>query len=290
MARALPGYTLGSVESLAGGKTNRNYLLRFANRDEAMVLRIYGRGREACEKELALWRLTRHAVPARDIVHADVDGLEHAGPHMIYRFVPGFTFQEIKKTGNSEDLAGAAFAIGAALARIHRIDSSQFPVAARRRLDESFEQSLASPILKQRMGRMEQLHDLLSRWRPKLRELDATRTLVHGDFNNRNTIVRRVGDGWMVAAILDWELAFAGAPLWDAARFICYEHADRPCREPFFSNGYQEHGGRLPEDWPRSARLINVVSAVNSLADAGTPGEFVEELRELVEGIVDSGV
>ncbi|HMD50558.1 MAG TPA: phosphotransferase, partial [Bryobacteraceae bacterium] len=200
------------------------------------------------------------------------------------------TFQEIKKTGNSADMAGAAFAIGAALARVHGIDSSRTTVASRRGLEESFELSLASPILEQRIGRTERLHDLLSRWRPRLRGLDASRTLVHGDFNNRNTIVRQVGDAWVVAAILDWELAFTGTPWWDAARFVCYEHADRPCREPFFSNGYRENGGKLPEDWPRTARVINAVSAVRSLADAGTPDEFVEDLRELVEQIVTSGV
>ena len=110
---------------------------------------------------------------------------------------------------------------------------------------------------------------------------------MHGDFNNRNTIVKQDRGRWIVTSILDWERAFAGSPLWDAARFICYERPDRPCREPYFSNGYREGGGTLPEDWSELERVLNVVSAARSLGREDVPARFVAELRDLVVGIVD---
>jgi len=52
---------------------------------------------------------------------------------------------------------------------------------------------------------------------PQIRELYQDKVLVHGDFSNRNIIVKREGHGWVVTGFLDWESAFSGSPLWDVA-------------------------------------------------------------------------
>ena len=130
--------------------------------------------------------------------------------------------------------------------------------------------------------KMAKLLPRLADWSSQTAELQEQCGLVHGDFNNRNSIVNRVDGRWKVTGILDWELAFSGSPLWDAARFICYEQATRPCREPHFSNGFREGGGQLPEDWSSFARKINALSAAQSLNSADLPEHFVPELCELV--------
>jgi aminoglycoside phosphotransferase (APT) family kinase protein len=67
--------------------------------------------------------------------------------------------------------------------------------------------------------------------------LDLGTSLVHGDFGARNIVVNRSRGHWVVSGVLDWELAFSGSPLWDAARFICFERRTRPLREPHFFEG-----------------------------------------------------
>jgi aminoglycoside phosphotransferase (APT) family kinase protein len=283
LKHALPNRALGSFELLEGGASNLNYLLRFDGRKDPALLRIYTRDREACAKELAVWSLVSRYVPVPEILHANPEGFEHVGPYVIYRFAEGITFQELKRSGSVQDMAEAAFAIGAALARVHAVVPCEVELADPRSEDEY----VNSPLLEQRMGVREtdRLRECLSGWMPRIHKLSEERALVHGDFNNRNTILRREGGRWVVAAILDWELAFAGSPLWDAARFLCYEQPARPCREPYFSNGYSECGGKLPKDWSGFERVLNAVSAARSLSQPEISSRFIPELRELVLGI-----
>ena len=134
---------------------------------------------------------------------------------------------------------------------------------------------------------MDRFINLVRRWWPQVRLLYNGTHLVHGDFNNRNIIVTPDGDRWKVSAILDWELAYIGCPLWDAARFICYERRARPCREPYFSIGFREGGGTLPENWDSFCTIINSVGAAESLARPDLPKRFVPELRELIAATLD---
>jgi aminoglycoside phosphotransferase (APT) family kinase protein len=268
---ALPDKLPLSVEPLPGGATNLNYKVCFGGDEPAVVLRLYTRGLETARLELDLLRAAAGYLPVPEIVHAG-DGF------LIYRFIEGATFQELKSTGTAQDMAGASYAIGMVLARVRRVRAAGPPprVFAREWLD--------SPLLAERMGigEMKLLRDLVTAWWPRIAPLAEEKCLVHGDFNNRNTLVRRDGGRWIVSGVLDWERAFTGSPLWDAARFICYEKSDRPLREPHFSNGFCDGGGKLPEDWNAFSRVLNVVSAAESLSRPDLPRPFIPELRELV--------
>ncbi len=90
-----------------------------------------------------------------------------------------------------------------------------------------------------------------------------------------------------VTGILDWEHAFCGSPLWDAARFICFERRVRPCREPHFSRGFCENGGSLPNDWIVFSRALNALSSMESLSRPDLPERFVPELRDLIVATLD---
>ena len=61
---------------------------------------------------------------------------------------------------------------------------------------------------------------------------DHEARLVHGDFGAANILVRQVQGAWQVAAVIDWEFAFAGTPLFDLGHFLRYERRRRPVRSP----------------------------------------------------------
>jgi aminoglycoside phosphotransferase (APT) family kinase protein len=269
-----------SCELLAGGASNLNYLLRCSGFEAPLVLRIYTRDPEGCAKELAILRAARGILPVPEVIHASPKGEEDLAPYAVYGFVDGITFQELKSNGNPGDMADAACAIGSALARVRAAAPPQCLSPRPAISDDCFN----SPLLEQRLGGRERdgLREAVSRWWPQLHSLYEERALVHGDYNNRNTILRQGEGGWVVSGILDWELAFVGSPLWDAARFICYEHDSRPCREPHFSRAFSEAGGKLPEDWPAFARIINAVSAAESLSRPDLAAHFVRELSDLI--------
>jgi aminoglycoside phosphotransferase (APT) family kinase protein len=224
-------------------------------------------------------------LPVPELIYADPKGEDDVGPFVLYRYAEGITFQELKSRGNLQDMAEAAYAIGAALARLQTVSLS-WPVSARQEITGA---CLDSPVLEQRLGGADtdRLRIFFSEWLPRIRKLYQDRALVHGDFNNRNTIVKRDGRRWVVTGILDWEHAFCGSPMWDASRFICFERQKRPCREPHFSRGFCESGGSLPKDWSEFSRALNVLSAAQSLSRSDLRESYIPDLRDLIVATLD---
>ena len=122
---------------------------------------------------------------------------------------------------------------------------------------------------------------------PLLAGLDSEVGLVHGDFNKRNLLVRETGGRWSVAAVLDWEFAVSGSPLADFGNLLRYERAARPLVEPHFSAGYVRAGGRLPRDWRRLARWVDLLSLCESLTHDELPDDVIPELVELVRATIE---
>jgi aminoglycoside phosphotransferase (APT) family kinase protein len=285
LARALPKHVLRSFERLTGGASNMSYLLRFSGTDAPLVLRIYTRDPSACRKEMDILRSASGQLPVPEVIYADPTGEDDVGPFVLYRYAEGITFQELKSQGNLPDMAEAAYAIGAALARLQTVSLSG-TVSARQEITGA---CLDSPVLEQRLGAADtdRLRIFFSEWLPRIRKLYPDRALVHGDFNNRNTIVKRDGRRWVVTGILDWEHAFCGSPMWDASRFICFERQKRPCREPHFSRGFCENGGSLPKDWSEFSRALNVLSAAESLSRSDLRESYIPDLRDLIVATLD---
>jgi len=284
LERALPKHVLKSFELLTGGAGNLSYLIRFDGTEAPVVLRIYTRDPSVCQKEVDILRSTSGQLPVPELIYADPKGEDDVGPYVLYRYAEGITFQELKSRGNLQDMADAAYAIGAALARLSWATSAR--LASRQEINGA---CLDSPILEQRVGGADRdrLGIFFSNWLPRIRHLYQDRALVHGDFNNRNTIVQRDGPRWVVTGILDWEYAFIGSPLWDASRFICFERQARPCREPHFSRGFRESGGSLPKDWSEFSRALNALSAAESLSRPNLREEYIPELHDLVVATLD---
>jgi fructokinase len=269
---------------LDGGKTNLNLLLQIDDVG-ACVVRRYLRDPDACGKELGILRSLHGRVPVPEIVEADVTGQQAGEPYILYRYVHGMTFRELRDRGSVQDCAQAAYALGKTLARIGHVwsdgDSSTAGLGPR---CDSSTLRFDTPVHRDRLGDdVALVRELAATWAERLAALCASRTLVHGDFNQRNIVFDRNDGRWEVAGILDWENACTGSPLWDAARFVCYEKPESPCCEPSFSDGFRHEGGHLPEDWTTFSHVINTISAADSLGRADLRPEFIPELRELAQ-------
>jgi len=276
-----------TFELLTGGMRNLTVALQVDGLEDRLVLRIYKRDPLACRKEVELHNLVSGWIPVPEILYADPAGAEDIGPHMLMRYVEGVTFQELKSKGNPEQTAEAAYAIGATLAKFQLASSGSRPRLIEDvpgPISEILEKWLSTPIVEQRLGIdvRDQWRDFAFGWTSQMSALDRDRLLVHGDFSARNTIVRQSGRSWAVSGVLDWELARFGPRLWDVARFISFERRTRPVREPYFSRGFAENGGALPENWPALARIINAVSATESLTQPDLPEEFARDLKKLI--------
>jgi hypothetical protein len=88
---------------------------------------------------------------------------------------------------------------------------------------------------------------------------------------------------WVVAAILDWELAFSGSPLLDVGNFLRYELDASPLREPYFSRAFVEHGGHLPDNWKFIVKIIDLTGLVECLTHDELPSDVESELFALID-------
>ena len=89
-----------------------------------------------------------------------------------------------------------------------------------------------------------------------------------------------------MAAVIDWEFAFSGSPLFDVGNFLRYERKQLPLVEPHFSRGFVAGGGLLGEDWRQLARVIDLTALCESLTREELPADVENELLDLVQATI----
>jgi fructokinase len=299
---AFPRRRVVEMQPLTEGLRNANFKLRLDSTPEPIVLRIYEHDASLCQKEVDLLRLVGGPVPVPEVLFAEPRGCPDLSPFMLTRYVEGMSFRDLKRSGDTDAIAEAAYSAGETLAAIGRVAFPRAgwlapgPVVAAPLLEGEdptprfVDGCLESTNLRRRVPAdlRDRASALMWAWAPQLASLDAQAHLVHGDFNRRNLLVLRVAGRWSVAAVLDWEFAVSGSPLGDLDNFLRYECASRPLAEPHFSAGYLHAGGTLPRDWRRLGQLLGLTALCESLTRDQLPDTIVAELVELVRAIVDN--
>jgi aminoglycoside phosphotransferase (APT) family kinase protein len=284
------------VEPLAEGRRNANFKFNLDSGHGSFVLRIYEHNPALCQKELDLVRLIGDSAPAPEVIHAEPRGVGEFPPFLVMRFVDGISFRDLRRGGDLEAIAQAAFSAGETLAAIgrHRFSKPGWlapgPVVTAPLIEgpdpipRFVDSCLASENLRGRMPAdvRDRMPDVLWRDAARLAALSDETNLVHGDFNKRNLLVRSIAGRWRVAAVLDWEFAVSGCPLQDFGNFLRYERASRPRAEPHFSAGYRNGGGTLPDHWRYLAKLVDLTALCASLAQDSLPDDVAAELVEIV--------
>jgi len=299
---AFPRCRLVDVQPLADGFRNANFRLRFDSISEFVVLRIYEHDPSLCAKEVDLINLIKHSVPVPAIIHAEPEGLKGIPPFVFMHYVEGISLRELKRNGDSSSVAQATYSAGQTLAVISQTIFTKSgwlgpgPAVGAPLLEGAnsgprfIDLCLASASSQLHLGSelTDQIHTLVWSFASQLAALDDERCLVHGDFGNRNLFVQQVKGEWRVAAVLDWEFAISGSPLTDVGHFLRYERASCPVAERHFLKGYLHAGGRLPDEWRRLARVLDLIALCESLTHDELPHDIVAELVELVRATAEN--
>ena len=290
------GRAVSAAVFLRGGLMNRNYRVRVGNDD--VVLRFYDRDWRACAKEAMLLRALRGVVPVPEMLYA----VPEASPvaFAVMEYVDGISLRTLKEAGDADALSDVAREMGHHVATfsrasgvddtllaVHSIDAELLrgPNATARLIDHF----LASHTVQQRLGveSARRVSDFAWRQGPLFTAHAGPSGLAHGDLNSANVLVRRHAGRWSVAAILDWEFAFAGSIFHDVGNFLRYERPTRPRFEPAFSQGLRESGATLPEEWLTIARLADLPALCDLLTRSSMPPDVVAEIRGLIEATID---
>lgn len=304
--RAFPKRAVSGLERLTGGRINTNLKVHFACDEPPVVLRLYRDGGEVCRKEAAILQLVSKTVPVPALLYSESNGIEGSPAFAILEFVDGISFRELQALGDESATRQAAYSVGKTLAAMGQY-SFEKPgrllakpesrdlivgeayVTGKDPIPKIVRTFLDSPNVERRAGKemVGRLYDFIWSWGPCLPNLEKDRNLVHSDFGNRNILVREEQGVWVVAAVLDWEFAFSGSPLLDVGHFLRYERCANPVREPWFSRGFVDHGGVLPDDWRNIARVIDLTALVECLTHDDLPADVEAELVGLIESTLD---
>ena len=282
------------VVPLSGGYSGETFLVTGAG--EQAVLRLYARHPERAAVDQALLERLRGLLPVPRVLEAvTVPAGTARPPFLLLEALPGDRLDLVLPAADEplrrrlgEAVAGALTLL--ATERMPRpgmfVDASLDPVPFP---PDGGDQR---HFLEARLGRP-WFATLTATERDGLRAVarrasvvtssPARIALVHADFNPKNLLVDPATGG--VTGVLDWEFAYAGAPLGDLGNLLRFE------TDPVFAAAaagtYTDRAPDVPADWLEVARALDLYALLDLAArDAANP--VVTGARDLLRATANS--
>lgn len=248
---------------LVGGSNNA--LVRLYAQSGVKLLKLAREGEAgAVGKELRLIALLRdHGLPAPVVEHADPEGARHGRAFFAMAQSGERTVYDLLGEGGDTP-SRLAREMGSLQARFHAIELPGSGTI----LAERIEPSSPEPLLESLRAVSRELvaENLLSaeedeRFRRLRLPPHQGSSLCHGDFHAVQCVVRM----GRIAAIVDWEAAWAGNPTIDCAVTQAYLESYAPAAlVRAWLDGYQEQRS-LPPDYARAYLPVRMVQVVGVL-------------------------
>jgi len=303
LSPVLKGSAIAGVERVEGGLINTLYRITPADGGHSLCLRIFAAGRLPWDRELKILALVSASLPVPDVLLADCGGTDFGRPYLVYRWIEGITLNECRRQTPPAALLSVAEPLGRLLAGVANFSFAEDLNGATNDVHEgqspmelllsANEEALLHGLARKRLGAAlaNAMWSCLDASAVRMRELEHAASLVHGDLGGRNILVALDEDGgWRISGLIDWEAAFSGSPLWDVGSLFRYPRRYSETFRQRFERGYRDAGGALPEDWLRTARLLDATRLVATLNEERELPVVFAECRELIEAVVTERV
>ncbi len=300
LAAAFPGARVAGIAPIPGGLANTNLKVMLAGRDTPLLLRLYQRAPAEARKEWALHRRLAGIAPVPAVLHAAESNPVTGGPYAVVEWIDGDHLGRIAPGLRQSARDELARDIGRVLAAIHAVT---FPTSGF--LDASLDvahpidagaaglsgflelclvegrggERLGADLTQAALAFAEREGHRLEAWTQPAR-------LTHSDFNGSNVLVREAASGWRVAAVLDWEFAFAGAPFFDFGNLLRPPLGEIYGFAEAVAAGYRENGSQLPADWRALARIADLTAWADFLNRAGATPAVIADARRMIAATV----
>jgi aminoglycoside phosphotransferase (APT) family kinase protein len=296
------GHAIVLAEPIPGGLVNTNYRVTLSGWEDTLIVRLYTRDRAACRLELDIYQLAHLRVPMAEVLYADPDGVCCERPYMVTRWIEGTKLDKLLASGDVAAIRTAALAVGETLAALTAYGFSEPGffgpgLAVSRPLGTTRESVVAyvhASLFEREAGRRlgedltGRIWKILRENEALLDEGDGPATLVHGDYKAQNILLRQDSRGsWGMAAVLDWEFAMAGSSLFDLSILLRYADTLPPAFEQGVVTGYRAAGARLPEEWKRLIKLLDLVNLCEFLCGPDPRDAMVSDVTRLVRETCD---
>ncbi|SDL86365.1 phosphotransferase family protein [Sediminibacillus halophilus] len=264
---------LTDITPLNGGLSNSNLKIT-TDSGERFVLRIYSKDNTSIEMERNILNMLEDRIHVPKVLYSDSSCAKLQYPFLVLSWMEGVRFSDFMQNGQKQEIVSLAGEVGETLAKIHQIhfpDGGFFDASLNIdetvKLDRSsflefIEGSLVAGHGCKHLGK-KTCEEILTFAREHASVLDwlgEQDCLVHSDFNPLNILVDTREKGYTISAVLDWEYAFSGSPLFDIGNMLRYESVEDSDFIPPFISAYQKKGGILPKKWLQQAKLLDLIA------------------------------
>ncbi len=272
-AQLLAPYTcdiIDKLDLLSEGCANTNYKVTFKNNRLPVVIRIYMREKSALPREIALHQLVADKIPVPAHLYSNDQCIDYAYPYTVMEWIDGTLMREIILNKNKEAIIACAYEAGLYLNIMRQIQFShggffENGLTIRPFNDEEKYLPYVLNMLKDKIVKESLGDNLLNTVLCLVNDNAALlpdengANLTHADYDPANILVKQIDGKWKIAAILDWEFAFAGSYLLDIGMALRYSHKIPDYYENSFIAGIQTNGFQLPAKWKKQAKLMDLL-------------------------------
>lgn len=295
------GSRVVAARTLAGGYSHETCLLTLA--DGQVVARLGGSDPAVEAAVMAV--AGRHVpVPRVALVVPAADG---SRPAMVLEYVEGTPLSDVLagpelSVAELRDLGEVAGYVAAAIGAVRFgrpgfFADGQLSVAVERPWSEQLPEFAVTCMDKTPDDRIDRSvrvgwADLCTAHAPALTAIDDQARLAHADMNPKNLLVTRVGGGWRVDAVLDWELSFSGCPYGDAANMARFSADYPPTFIEGFLSAFAEHQPAdlpLADGWLYLGRVLDMF-ALSDLVTRPAGHQIADQAAEVIKLWVADGV
>lgn len=290
VSRAMPHcHKIDSWQILSGGAVNTSYKIRIGN--EEFVLRLYTRDRSYCKTEQELHKLIQSKVPVAELVYSDQKHEPWA--YAMFRFVSGLHVDKV----SPELSTTLSHELGRVLALIHSFKfpqaglfgdglsiSHSFPVGSSPYFDEAHNILSKNGHARLRLGdkRADEILLFMEKNKDFFPRIGDNICLTHSDFKPVNLLYTPEA----TVCVLDWEFAHAGVGILDFAILLRHRH-QFPLDLDALKSGYEKNGGRLPDEWFRSALITDFINIFQLLEVPAERPKLFRELQDALDSTIN---
>jgi aminoglycoside phosphotransferase (APT) family kinase protein len=279
-----------------GGLANTNIRLKLSDTQTPLMLRVFTRDPSQAEKEYQIYQRIKGLVPAPQVYFYSPTNPVSGHPYSIMQVVEGDRLETLVGGLDDSWSVEVGRSVGDALAAIHSVTferagffDGQLNIAMPISLGADgfigFAQScVEQSIVQQRLG-IDFVHHLMTFVKSQSSELDSWRSvacLTHADFGGSNILVRKQQDGWKVSAVLDWEFALSASPFMDFGNLLRKPLGSVYSFESSVYEGYTARGGRLPANWRKLSKLVDLTAWLDFLTRPTANERLIEDARAVI--------
>lgn len=298
---AFPNARVLHSQPASGGLSNTNIRVLMHDHKAPVLVRIWTRDATQAEKEFRINSVVHRTVPTPEFFHFSVDNPVNGQPYAIMQWFDATRLELVAAKLSQFELSQLAKSLGKVLQSIHEY---KFPATGmfdnRLRVCEPIEigsagmLAFARECLIEKRGNShlsteftEKILRFIQQFGPLLDQWKSEPCLAHSDFGGSNILVHDVGHGWEVAAVLDWEFAFSGTPLFDFGNLLRPPLGTMQNFAETVGESYTHHGGDLPADWRRLIRLVDLSAWFDFLSRPTVTNAVVADAKSVIANTID---